>query len=134
MIDIEIHIIHPKVSQAGVNHMLNMLLTADTLLNLLRCPRKELCSHNHIVPPGHIPEGTAQILLTGAVLVTDGSIEEIYSLLQAVPDNLPGMLLVQSPAVLSPGGVTESHASHADARDFKISFAKCYVFHIICYP
>ena len=114
VIDVEIHIVHPKVPQTGIDHVLDVLLTADALFDLLLCPRKELGGNDHILTPREIPQRSANILLTGAALISDGRIIKINAEIQASLNDFSGMFLVDGPAVLAASGITESHTSHAD--------------------
>ena len=43
MVNIQVHVVHPKIFQVPVYHPFNMLLTADFLLNLPRLSRRTAC-------------------------------------------------------------------------------------------
>ena len=92
-----------------------MLLAGYPGGNLLIGPGKEFGGDHHLVPLGEVPQGPAQVLLTGAALVADGGVEEADAQFQPPPDDLPGMCLVDGPAVLTIGGVSKAHAPHTDA-------------------
>ena len=91
-----------------------MLLAGDSGGNLLLSAGKEFCGHYHVFALCKITESPAQILLAGSALVTDGSIKKIHPKFQTPADNLAGVLLVQSPAVLSVLGIAKSHTPHTD--------------------
>ena len=120
VVDVEVHIVHPQIFQAGVNHLLNVALARDAVLDFFRGAGQEFGGYHHLVPAGKVSQGPAQILLAGAALVGDGGVEKVDSQFQAAADDLPGVFLVQGPAVLAVFGVAEPHASHADAGDVQV--------------
>ena len=97
-----------------------MLLPADALCNLFLGTGKKLGGDHHIIPLREIPEGSAQELFAGAALVGDGRIIEVHAQFEPALYDLPGMLLIQRPAVLSSSRISETHASHADTGYRKI--------------
>ena len=130
VIDIQVDVVKSKVLQAGVHHLLDVLLPGSPRGDLLLGAGQELGGHHHILPPGKVPDRPAHILLTGAALVGDGSVEEVDPQLQSPPDDLPGVFLVQRPAVLAVLCVAEAHAPHADAGNRQIRIAEFCVLHI----
>ena len=77
VIDVQVHIVHPQVLKALVQHPPDMLLAADALRDLLIGTGKKLGGHHHLVSLGKIPEGTTYILFAGTALVADGGVKEI---------------------------------------------------------
>ena len=65
-----------------------MLLSADTLFNLLLRSREELGGHDHLVPLREIAKRPADVLLAGATLVGDGRVIEVDAQLQPSLDDL----------------------------------------------
>ena len=114
MIDIQIHIIHPQVFQALIDHLFNMLLRGHALLNLFRRARKKLGGHNDFVPFCEVLKRPAQILLACTALVRNRRIIKIDAGIQSPADNLPGVLFINRPGVLSVSGIAESHTAHTD--------------------
>ncbi len=131
MINIQIHVIHTEILKTRVDHVPDMLLTADARLDLFLRSGKELGGNDHIIPFCKIPQGSADILLTGAALIGDGRIIEIHAQLQPALYDLSGVLFVNGPAVLAPSGITESHAAHADPGYVQITVSKLFVVHWI---
>ena len=78
-----------------------MLLAADTCLDFLVGAGQELGGHHHVLALGKVPEGTAQILLTGPTLVCNGGVKEIDAQLQPTPDDLAGVGLIHRPGMLT---------------------------------
>ena len=97
-----------------------MLLAGDAAVNFFPGTGQKLGSNDHVIPFREIPNGPAQILLAGAALVSNRRIKEVDPQFQPAADNLPGMLFVQSPAVLAVSGIAKSHASHAHAGHLKL--------------
>ena len=114
MINIEIHIIQSKILQAGIDHLLNMLLAGDPGSDLFLSARQKFGCDHHIIPLCKVTDRPSYILLTGAALVTDGSVKKVDAKLQPPFDDLPGMFLIQCPSMLSVPGVAKSHSSHTD--------------------
>lgn len=115
MINIQIDIIQPQISQAGIYHALNVLLSEHTPGDFLLGAGEEFGGHHHVLPAREVPERPAQVLLAGAALVTDGGVKKVDAQIQPPTDDRPGVLLVQRPAVLAVFGVAEAHAPHTDA-------------------
>ena len=61
-----------------------------------------------------ITQGSSYILLTGATLIGDSRVIKVDAQLQPTLDDLSRVFLVDGPAVLTPSGITEPHAAHAD--------------------
>ena len=97
-----------------------MLLAGDACLDLLLGAGQELGGDHHLVPFGKVFERPAEVLLAGAALVGDGSVEKVDAQLQSPLDDGAGLFLVHRPAVLPVVGVAKSHAAHADAGDEKL--------------
>ena len=114
MIDIKINVVHSEIFETRIDHVLDMLPTADAALDLFLCSRKELGGDNYIFALRKIPQGTADILLAGAALIGDGRIIEVDAFLQTALYDLPCMRFVDRPAVLASAGIAESHTAHAD--------------------
>ncbi len=129
VIDIQVHVIHAQVLKALVQHAFDVLLAGDARLDLVLGAGQELGRHHHLIPLGEIPKRTAHVLLAGAGLVGDGGVIEIDPQLQAPPDDLPRMFLVQRPGVLPLAGVAKAHAAHADSGDVQLAASKSRVFH-----
>ena len=117
VIDVEVDVVHTQVLQTLVHHPADVLLAADAVCDLLVGSGEEFGGHHHLLPPGKVPEGPAQVLFAGAALVTDGGVEEIDAALQALAEDGPAVRLIQGPGVLAVVGIAEAHAPHADARD-----------------
>ena len=138
MINIQIHMVHSQISEAGIHELLNMLLPGDARFDLFRRAGQEFRRHHHFITAGKIPQGAAQILLAGAALVPHGSIKEIDAQLQPFSDDFPGMLFIHRPTVLPVSCVSESHAAHADAGyvqllNFQVSYTS-YSFLLFAVP
>ena len=114
MIDIEVHVIHAQVLQACVDHVLDVLLSADPSLDFLLCPGKEFRCKDNVLTLCKIPQRPADILLTGAALIGNGRIIKIDAQLQSPFNDFSAMLLIDRPAVLASSGVAKTHTSHAD--------------------
>ena len=121
--------VHPQVLQTLLQQAANVRLSGNTCLDLFVGAGEKLGGHHHLVPLGKVPQGPAQVLLAGAVLITDGSIEEVDAKFQPLLDDLPGVFLVNCPAVLAVGGVAKAHAPHADSGHSQIRIAQLCVFH-----
>ena len=94
-----------------------MLLAADSRCDFVFRAGKKLRGHYHILPLGEVPEGPAQILLAGAVLIANGGVEKVHTQLQRPLDDPAGMLLVNGPGVLAIPGLAKAHTAQADARN-----------------
>ena len=130
MVDVEVHIVHPQVLQALIQHPPDVLLAADPRFDLLIGTGEKLGGHHNLAPLGKIPECTAYILFTGAALVGDSGIEEVDAQLQPTLDDLPGMRFVNGPGVLAILSISKSHAAHTNAGDVQVGIAEFCVFHI----
>ena len=120
MIDIEIHILHAQIFQAGINHPLYMLLPGHALFHLLGRTRQELGGHHHLIPLRIILQRASHILFACSALVSDCRIEEIDAEFQPMPDDLAGLFLIQRPGMLAICRISKSHTSHADAGHIQI--------------
>ena len=129
MIDIQVYVVHPEILKARIDHVLDVLLPADALFDLLLRSRKELGGHHHVLPLRKVPQGPAQKLLAGAALIGYGRIKEVDARFQPPLDDLSGVLLVDGPAVLAASGVTKSHAAHADAGHVQVRISKLRILH-----
>ena len=112
--------VHAQILQAFLQQTADVLLSGNTCLDLLVGAGEKLGGHHHLIPPGKVPQGPAQVLLAGAALIADGGVEEVDAQLQTAPDDLPGVRLVNGPAVLAVGGVPKAHAPHADAGHLQV--------------
>ena len=130
VINIEIHMVHAEIFQAGIDHPLDVHLSGHARFDLLRRARQKFGGHHNAVPFREIFKRPAKILFAGAALVADGRIEKVHAKLQPPPDNLPGMLLVDGPAVLSVPRVAESHTSHTDAGHLQFGISKSGILHL----
>ena len=97
-----------------------MPLTRDTVLDLLRRSRQELCRNNNVIAFREITQCATDILLAGAALVSDSGVVKIHAQLQTALDDLSCMLLVYRPAVLTSLRIAEAHAAHADTGYIQI--------------
>ena len=129
VIDIQIHIVHPQVLQAFVDHAFDVHLPGNAVFNFVPGAGQEFRGHYHLIPFGKVPQGPAGKLLTGTVLIRDGSVIEIDAQFQSVPDDLPGMLLIQRPGMLSLAGIAKAHAPHADAGNVQVGLSKPGILH-----
>ena len=77
-----------------------------------------------ILPFSEVPQGTAQILLAGTALVADGSIKEIDAQFHPPLDDIPGVFLIQRPAVLAVVWGAKPHAAHTDAGNSQAGISK----------
>ena len=130
MIDIQIHIVHAEIGQTGVDHILDMPLTRNTVLDLLRRARQKLGRHNDLLTLGKVAQRPADILLAAAALVGDGGIIEIHAERQAAFDDLSGVCFVDRPAVLPSLGVAKAHTSHANTGHVQVRAAELGIFHL----
>ena len=83
VIDVEIHIVHAEVLKACVDHVLDMLLPADSVLDLFLCSRKEFGGNDNVFALCEVAQCPADILLACAALVGDGCVVEIDAQFQA---------------------------------------------------
>ncbi len=90
--DVQIHIIHTQIFQAGVQPVQHVLLPGNALLNFLLGAGRKFRGHHHVLPPAEIPQGPAHVLFAGASLITDGRVVKVDSAFQSPADNLPGIL------------------------------------------
>ena len=114
MIDIQIHIVHPEITEACVDHVLDMLLSGNTIFDFLRSSWKEFRGYHYIFSFCEVTERTSHVLFTGSALICDRRIVEIHAEVKALLNDLPGMLFIERPAVLPFRGISKSHTSHAD--------------------
>ena len=114
MIDIKIHIVHPEITKACVDHVLNMLLSGDPLFDLFRSSWKEFRGYHYIFSFSEVTERTSHILLTGSALIRDRRIVEIHAEVKSSFNDLSGMFFIERPAVLAFRRISKSHAAHAD--------------------
>ena len=121
--------VHAEIFQAGIDHPLDVHLSGHARFDLLRRARQKFGGHHNAVPFREIFKRPAKILFAGAALVADGRIEKVHAKLQPPPDNLPGILLVDGPAVLSVPRVAESHTSHTDAGHLQFGISKSGILH-----
>lgn len=130
MVDIEIDIVHAQVFEALIQAGLDVLLTANALVNLLLGSGRELRGNHHAVPLRKVAQRPTYELLACAILIGEGRVVEVNAQVKAVADDVPRLRFVHRPAVLACGGVAEAHASHADAGYGQIRFAQFRVFHV----
>ena len=60
-----------------------MLLSGYTCFDFFLCPRQKFCRNNDLVTFCKIPQGPSHILFTGTTLISNGSVIEIHSQIQA---------------------------------------------------
>ena len=106
--------VHAQILQALLQQTADMLLAGDACLDLLVGAGQELSGDHDLVPPGKIPQGTAQILLTGAALIADGGIKEVDTQLQPALHDFSGMLLINGPGMLAVVCIAKAHTPHTD--------------------
>ena len=123
VINIQIHIIHPKVLKALIDHLLYMLLCRHSLFNLLRCAGKKFRSDYNIFSLCKVFERTSKILLTRTALIPDCRIVKIDARLQSPADNLAGVSLIYRPCVLTVSSVSKSHTAHTDTGYIQVRVA-----------
>ena len=97
VINVQVNIVHSEVVKALVDHTLDMLLSADTCLNINRGSRQEFRCHNNFIAPGKIFECSADKLLTRSRLIGDCGIKEIHAKVKPALDDLTRMRLVYRP-------------------------------------
>ena len=106
--------VHSEIVKACVDHVLDMLLTADAAFDLFLCPGKEFGGNDHILAFCEVAERPADVLLACAALISDGCVVEVDAQIQSALNDLSCMFFIDGPAVLSASGISEAHASHAD--------------------
>ena len=120
MINVEIHVICPQIPEAGIDHVLDMLLPVDTSRNLVLSAGQEFGGDHHLIPLCKVTYSTSQVLLAGTALVAHSRVKKVYSQLQSTLYDLSGMLLIKGPAVLAVIGISKAHTAHAEPGYLKI--------------
>ena len=114
VVDVQVYMVHAQILQALLQQTADMLLAGDACLDLLVGAGQELSGDHDLVPPGKIPQGTAQILLTGAALIADGGVKEVDAQLQPALHDFSGMLLINGPGMLAVVCIAKAHTPHTD--------------------
>ncbi len=101
VVDVEVDVVHPEVSQTLVKRAGYRLFSADPLGNLGSGSWQKLGGQHHLLAFCHLPQRPANVPFAGAVLIGDGGIVKIDALFQSVADDVPAGCFVQRPAMLT---------------------------------
>ena len=83
VIDVEIHVVHAEVLKTCVDHVLDVLLPADSVLDLFLCSRKEFGGNDNVFTLCEVAQCLADILFAGSALIGDGCVVEINTQFQS---------------------------------------------------
>ena len=117
VVDVEVDVVHPEVSQTLVERAGYRLFSADPLGYLGSGSWQKLGGQHHLLAFCHLPQRPANVPLTGAVLIGDSGIVKIDALFEAVANDVPACCFVQRPAMLTRQRIAKPHTSHADTGD-----------------
>jgi len=77
MVNIEVNVIHAQMGKAQVQHLFDMLLPRYAVFDFPRTARQKLRRHDDVFPLGKVTQGSAEIFLTGPVLISNGRVKKI---------------------------------------------------------
>src|SRR5207248_5034849 len=126
---VQVHVVGAQPAQAVVDLGEDRLAGQAGSVGAGAHPAVHLGGKHDLVPIGVLGERAADDLLTGAVRVHVGGVEEVDAGLHRAPDEGPAGFLVQRPGVAAPVGQAVTHAAQADSRHLETGRTEPQVVH-----
>src|SRR4051812_9293254 len=126
---VQVDMIRAQPAKAGVDLRHDGLARKAAAVRILAHRTMDLGGDDHLVALGEIAQCPAVDLLARSGRIDIGGVEEVDAQLQRTLNEGPALLLAQGPRMVSPVGLSISHAAKAQARHFQAGPAEIHIVH-----
>ena len=123
MTNLKVNIVLSNIFKASVQKLMDMLFAADSVFDFFLASGKKLCSNNDFITSCKCSQSLSCMLLTCTVLITCGSIKEVYAQFQCSLNHCIGTFFIHSPCMTTFGSISKTHTTKTDSGYMKVKIS-----------